>query len=195
MKRGHCFVYKPSVASRLKKQEKYYPLLMELFHQEAQHVSNSMCQHLSALNSAYQQLKHSRSYYNLLEMTCDKMVFDQRLELRYCRGGQGEEVSRCNPTFCQQLLVRYKTILLPLHSQPHALISSHSEYVHFQTPLHLGAIEQQNVYITAECCMLSSGGDLEYAWHTRSAVEGRKTPFLLHLCHTACVQHLYLPLN
>lgn len=61
MKWGHCFVYKPSVASKLKKLEKYYALLMELFHQEAQHVSSSMCQQVSALNSAYQQLNHSRS--------------------------------------------------------------------------------------------------------------------------------------
>lgn len=77
MKSGHCFVCKPSVASKLKKLEKYYALLMELFHQEAQHVCNSMCQQLSALNSAYQQLNHSRIYYNLLEMTCDKMIFDK----------------------------------------------------------------------------------------------------------------------
>lgn len=77
MKWGHSFVYKPSAASELKNLEKYYPFLMELFHQEEQHVPNSMCQQLSALSSAYQQLNHSRSYYNLLEMTCDKMIFDK----------------------------------------------------------------------------------------------------------------------
>lgn len=157
---------------------------MELFHQEAQPVSNSMCQHLSALNPAYQQLNHSRSYYNLLEMTCDKMVFDQKLEPQYCRGGQGEEVSRCKPTFCQQLLVRYKTILLPLHSQPHAIASSHSEYVHFQTPLHLGGIEQQNVYITAECCMLSSGVTLSMLAQKKCSGRQANTfsPTLLPYC-------------
>lgn len=117
------------------------------------------------------------------------------MELWCYRSGQGDEVSGCNLTFCQQLLVRYKTILWPLHSQPHAIVLSHSEYVHFHTLLHLVATEQQNVYITAECCVLVSEGDLEHAWHTRSAVEGRQALCLLHLCHTACVQHLYHPLN
>lgn len=61
---------------------------MELFHQEAQHMPNSMCQQLSALNSAYQQLNHSRSYYNLLEMTCDKMIFDKERNFGITEGAR-----------------------------------------------------------------------------------------------------------